>query len=364
MKVLLLHAYSAANAGDGLLVDESIELIREALGTSVRFTVCASHVESFQHLDASVVSSALTPRGYSREYLRILRNMDEFDLAVGVGGGYLRAGGIVEGLKSSLIHGPQLLAASRTSTPTVYLPQSIGPAKGGTVQLLNGRLRGLDRVYVRDDRSLEQFSSAGVLRTSDLAILGAAIENRVGDPDPIPVVSARPVRGVVPPLVSDMCAQLGTFDGYVQSETSGNDDRAVMAQIGARQILPRTELMGNDGSAPRVVVAVRLHAALMALRAGHFVIHLAYERKGFGAFADLGLAKYVHNVSMFEPSRVVSQVDELLYDADARSEYGRNVNRAMESANNRRTELLQEIQLIVNAANASRGGANRRDDQA
>lgn len=362
MKVLLLHAYSAANAGDGLLVEESIELVREALGPSVQFTVCASHPETFGDLDARVVSSALTTRGYSREYLQTLRRVNEFNLVVGVGGGYLRAGGLTEGVKSALIHGPQLFAASRAATPSIYLPQSIGPAKAGISKILRRQLKNLDRVFVRDDRSMQEFGDAGALRTSDLAILGAAIKYRQSDPSAIPVVSARPVRGVMPPLVTNMCEQLGKFDGYVQSETSGNDDRAVMEQIGARQLLSRADLMESDASEARVVVAVRLHAALMALRAGHYVIHLAYERKGFGAFSDLGLSEYVHNVSMFEPNRVVDQVGAFVHDAETREKYRAHLNRAMETARVGRSELVRDLRRIAMSTEARCGGSESRVD--
>nr|WP_240959004.1 polysaccharide pyruvyl transferase family protein [Rhodococcus sp. HNM0563] len=347
-----MHAYSAANAGDGLLVDESLALLREALGQSVEFTVVASHPETFSHLDVALVDAAPGKFGFKRSYLKLLRSLGEFDLVAGVGGGYLRAGRLEETAKSAVIHGPQLLAAARSTTPTVYLPQSIGPVNQMMLPPLKAAIRRLDRVLVRDDRSLGELSDCGVERTLDLAILGGQINDRTLEPHPVPVVSARPVRGAVPPLVTDLCAQLGRFDGYVQSETRGNDDRSVMAAIGAERILTRAELLDSASTSPRVVIAVRLHAALMALRAGHFVIHLAYERKGFGAFADLGLTPYVHNVSMFEPNRVVRQVEDFVTDKRVRDCYRASVAQAMERGNSRRVELVREIRSLVDAANA------------
>lgn len=354
MKVALLHGYSASNAGDGLLVEESLEIVREALGQDVEFTLAASHPETFEYLGITVVNSAPGLRGYDRAYLRLLRGLDDFDLVVGVGGGYLRAGYLEEAAKTSLVHGPQLLAAARTSTPTIYLPQSVGPAKSFTYRMIGHGVSKVRRFYVRDDRSLAEYGAYGAVRASDLAILGAGAA--VGDtaPAPVPVVSARPVRGVVPPLVLDLCRQIGTFDGYVQSETGGNDDRAAMNSIGAERILTRSELMGS-ASETRVVVAVRLHAALMALRAGHFVIHLAYERKGFGAFADLGIADYVHNVNMFEPERILKQIDELVSDAAVREEYRLRQRGALESASVGREALLADIRELSIGAVRSDG---------
>jgi polysaccharide pyruvyl transferase WcaK-like protein len=48
------------------------------------------------------------------------------------------------------------------------------------------------------------------------------------------------------------------------------------------------------------VVSVRLHGALMALRAGVPAIHLAYDRKGPAAFADLGLDEWCYDVRELE----------------------------------------------------------------
>lgn len=349
MKVLVLHAYSAENAGDGLLVRETLSLIRDALGSDTRITVAASHPDTFAGLDVDIVDSSPGIFGYNRKYLNVLRSMSDFDAIVGVGGGYLRAGYIIEAMKTALVHGPQLVAASLTKTPSVYLPQSIGPANPLVRRLLKSRLENVDIVYVRDDRSLAEFSHAGVTRTSDLAILSSAPrENILLDVDPNPVISVRAVRGKVSPLVIDFAQQVETFDGYIQSETSGNNDLEAMRSVGPQRILSRRELMEPvDGEKSRVVVAVRLHAALMALQAGHFVIHLAYERKGFGAFEDLGLDAYVHNVNKFEPFRVVRQMRELLSDEDLRAKYVQSLNSVFEQSASHRDRLVMDLRQVA-----------------
>lgn len=349
MKIVVLHCYSAENAGDGLLVNETVELVRDALG-DVELTIAASHPDTFVDIDAHVVDSSPSPSGYRGEYRRLLGSLDTYDLVVAVGGGYLRAGHAVEALKTLLVHGPQLWAARRTRTPTVYLPQSVGPAHPIARSLIQRGLRGVDTIFVRDDRSLADYASPNVRRTSDLAILGAhRIDRRGVDVDSVPVLTVRAVRGTVGPLVVELARQLGTFDGYVQSTTGGNNDVGAMSSVGARRILPRAELM-SPASVPRVVVAVRLHAALMAIRAGHFVVHLAYERKGFGAFADLGLGAYVHNVNKFEPLRVVRQVRSLLEDPALREEYAATLAEAMSHSPVRRHELVSELRRLVGAS--------------
>ncbi|SNT30343.1 Polysaccharide pyruvyl transferase family protein WcaK [Rhodococcoides kyotonense] len=345
----MLHGYSAKNAGDGLLVDETLAVVRTAFGDAVEITIAASHPETFAGIDARVVDSSPSATGYAAPYRRLLRELDDADLVVAVGGGYLRAGYAVETLKTALVHGPQLWAASRTSTPTVYLPQSVGPAGAAVGRALTSRMRKIDAFYVRDDRSLAEFADAGVRRLSDLAILGADhIERRGLDVDSVPVLTVRAVRGKLGPLVVDLAHQLGTFDGYVQSATAGNNDVDAMASVGARKILPRSEFM--TPGAPRVVVAVRLHAALMALKAGHYVVHLAYERKGFGAFADLGLDRYVHNVNKFEPARVLQQVRTLLDDESERARYAADVDAALQRAAPAREQLIEELRRLVPTA--------------
>jgi hypothetical protein len=46
-------------------------------------------------------------------------------------------------------------------------------------------------------------------------------------------------------------------------------------------------------------------------------VHLAYERKGFSAFVDLGLAAYVHNARDFEVDQAVAQLADLADNPDA-----------------------------------------------
>ena len=90
---------------------------------------------------------------------------------------------------------------------------------------------------------------------------------------------------------------------------------------------------------------MRLHAALMALKAGHYVIHLAYERKGFSAFEDVGLSEWVHNVNTFTPTEVRAQVEALLHDESVWAEYRRRLaeqREALEQKYARMSEILRE----------------------
>src|SRR3954447_20139369 len=111
MKVLLLHGYSPHNKGDGLLVDESVRIAREAFGANVELTLVASRAEEFTDFPGRVVSSH-TSKLFRRDSFRSIRSRD-FDVVLAVGGGYLRAGSWKATLKMCLVHLPQLALASR-----------------------------------------------------------------------------------------------------------------------------------------------------------------------------------------------------------------------------------------------------------
>lgn len=346
MKILILHGYSSLNAGDGLLVEHTIDMLREAFGEHAEISLVASRPETFDNLPVQIYNSAPGIRGYSRKYLGLLRNMSKFDLVIGVGGGYLRAGRPIELAKTLIVHGPQLLAASRADAPTVYLPQSIGPARFGSRRAMRALLSRLTTVYGRDDRTVSEFDGVTISRAPDLALLAPQHPEFVrGTPDPRPVLSVRSVNGVVPPLVSELAEYLGSFDGYIQSAVGGNDDSEAMASLQPVEIIPRAELL--KPTRPRIVVAVRLHGALMAMQAGHYVIHLAYERKGFGAFQDLSLSDYVHNVNKFEPERVIQQISTLMSDEDARAEYERRALAARSDAKVERQKIIESLRFAA-----------------
>jgi polysaccharide pyruvyl transferase WcaK-like protein len=347
VRVLVLHAYSALNAGDGLLLDETVALVREAAGPDVQITVAASRPESFSGRDLTVVNSQPSLHGYSRAYLGVMRKLKAFDLVVSVGGGYLRTGYPLEALKCILVHGVQLLFASWRGTGVVYLPQSIGPLRLGFGFVFRRLLGRIEHVFVRDDRTVAELRGVRTVRMPDLAI----VSHSWGDRDPSevlerPVLSVRAVRSVVPTDVRLLAAAMGAFDGYVQSATGGNDDTAAMASVAPEATLSRDALL-DPGGPRRVVVAMRLHAALMAMQAGHYVIHLAYERKGFGAYDDLGIGEYCHNSFSFGYKDVQEQVLRLLNDPEARAAYDRAVRTSRSGLAESRERLVDTLRHVL-----------------
>ncbi|MFM0110830.1 polysaccharide pyruvyl transferase family protein [Paraburkholderia nemoris] len=336
---VLLHAYSSNNSGDGLLVDLSIQLLKQALGDSTRVSIVAADPASFPHYADVHPAPVLADSGMARiagaasTMLSISRNgriravsrlLESADLIVGVGGGYLRARNSVEALKLEAGHLLQMRAACLSGKPTVYLPQSIGPSMSA-VPLRRHLLRMLgtfSSVLVRDDRSLNFLSdNANTQRAPDLAVMD--FERRSTEI----IARAGQVRSTIAHVAFVLRRapswSAGQRERYetstkrliqllrstcrisfaVQSTGRGNDDLSYYRKIGiSGELKSLKELLSTDR--PDAVVSVRLHGALESLLSGIPSYHLSYERKGFGAYADLGVEGWVSNAAGFDPESV------------------------------------------------------------
>ncbi|VWC65454.1 polysaccharide pyruvyl transferase family protein [Burkholderia lata] len=337
--VALLHAYSARNSGDGLLVDLSVGLLREAFGDAVRVSIVAADPASFPAYDDVFGAPVLAERGKSRLIgaaaaalpiqmngrLNALRGLlDEVDLIVGVGGGYLRARTAIEALKLEAGHLLQMRAALASGKPAVYLPQSIGPvlssrAVGTHLQSLLGAF---DTVFVRDDRSAAFLAAnPNTRRAPDLAVLdfghrGETILRHAAPKSD----AARHVAFVLRRAPAWSAKRRARYDASiaqlveqvratcrvsfaVQSTGRGNDDPAYYRSLGIQEPLtPLKSLLETDR--PDVTVSVRLHGAMESILHGVPAFHVSYERKGFGAYADMTLGDWVVNGADFDPVHV------------------------------------------------------------
>lgn len=347
MKVLIVHAYSAENRGDGLLVEETLSRVKQAFGPGAEVSVVASYPESFEHLGCKLYNSRPSLRGYDPAYVRLLlTRARDYDAIVSVGGGFLRGKTLTETMKTSLVHGPQLLLAASRAEASVYLPQSIGPFSAPASAVAKLLLKRCGAVWLRDDRSVAELQIPNASRAPDLAILGMTRQRKPLNHAKHVVMTVRHVNGELTRPVKELRRLLDSVDSYVQSNVSSNSDVRAVQELAPQNVLEYAELMtGNQES--RVVVAVRLHAALMALAAGHYVVHLAYERKGFGAFQDLGLGEYVHNVNDFDPVRVLRSVEALRDEASIREDYDRRIARALEQASLSTAEVLGSLQAVA-----------------
>lgn len=356
MKALLLHAYSAQNSGDGLLVELARNLLHEAR-PGVEVTTVALDAASF-HAD-SVIQWGASNATWSAPNIKL--NMartplvgdkrvdllaEEADVVVGVGGGYMRGGTPTEAAKHLAAHFGQLRIASRHGHKAVLLPQSIGPFLRPYGRLVQERLKALNSVYVRDDVSRDYLAALpNVRRLPDLAVLEMA-EQVSATPSPAtgkPVIVARDLAtrpGQYYSLMKDL-ARSKLFEWAVQSRGRGNNDVPLTNELAGyeapdlRTVLDRPE--------KSVVVSTRLHGSMAALIAGVPTIHLSYERKGWGAFNDLGLDDYVLNARRTSSDEVLRLYDRLMKNQDA---YWDSYLRAQSSIKEAKRALIHQLREV------------------
>jgi len=195
----------------------------------------------------------------------------------------------------------------------------VGVREGGTPfgrQLL--RLIGSASVAVgtRDRRSASYFGRAAQV-IGDMAYALPLPDLGAAEPDQRFALSVRPLAaGTEDRLVTSVsqCADRLLHDGWSAAflpmafgrGARGEDDRSLYE----RDFRDRMELLANplDGHAPlagaldewlrtlathRLVLATRLHAAVIAVALAIPTVAIGYERKVIDAFADLGLDRFV-----------------------------------------------------------------------
>jgi polysaccharide pyruvyl transferase WcaK-like protein len=338
MKVLLTHAYSSTNAGDGLLVIEALGLVRAA-HPSAEVTLLALDPRSFSVEGIDEVIHPLTGTTSTPSALGTLaaalkawsrgaqlprevrRRVDDADLVIAVGGGYLRAKTAVECLKMMLTHYPQMPATNSTKAH-IYLPQSIGPFGAVTMKLVRRRLSRATQVFVRDDRSEEELLPLRSSRAPDTALFGLTekcersrvVTHSSGGTAIVAraLLVPRARQNVYETRMKDLFSLLRA-EPLAQATARGNDDTRFYDQIGFTGPYRNLSIATSNHAKnrPDVVVSVRMHGAIQSIRNGVPAIHLSYERKGWGAYEDLGISQYVHNVYDFDPSLIARQVAQL-----------------------------------------------------
>ena len=337
-RVLVLHAYDAANEGDGYLVSETVAMLQRVGVAADEILIVALNARSFAGLAEVQQYPVLKLDGAVRwdEFARIgvlaassmvhrrltgalwPRDLGPCRLAVGVGGGYLQAPGGKPSLDSALVHLPQLALAAGLRCPTVYLPQSVGPLAGPVGRVIRRHLARLDTVMLRDDKSTDELGGTNTIRRPDLAVLAIAREYGRGDLASAP--RGERIYGIARELARGadyerQVVRLGTLcriDWAVHSEASGQNDREFYHRMGLAAVGPSREVIAS--AAYGLCISVRLHGALQSMLAGVPTIHLSYERKGFGAYEDLGLDRWVHNARTFDAGLVAAQAAELQAD--------------------------------------------------
>ena len=344
----MLHAFSRRNSGDSLLVDESIGIL-ERLGVPAQgIRVFALEADTFagtlppgapapyqvpceprRKLSPALfravgeVARTAVPSGAGHHLgSRLAREISACDGLLAVGGGYLRAGDAAESGGTMLNHIPQLVAAARSAAPSVYLPQSVGPLRGPVGALVRRELARVDHCCLRDDTSVREVGpQVRATRVPDLAVLRLA-RSTPARPDACggPVVVVARAVDRAPQFVAQLRTLVSLIEAgapvtwSVQVDGPGTrTDAGFYDANGITASVSRTDAV-RAADAPGAVVSVRLHGALQSILEGWPAVHLSYQRKGWGAYADLGLDEYVHDARSFDPAVVAAQTLALRHD--------------------------------------------------
>lgn len=264
---------------------------------------------------------------------------------IAVGGGYLVADSLVRQSGVLLNHLVQLQNAARAQIPSIYLPQSVGPLHGPVGQAVKRNLNKISVFYARDDLTMAEVGGDNIIRCADLAVLKLArTDNMIANNQsqtgaPILVGRDLPNPGNYVERLKALGQTLTNPLWAVQADVAGDrSDRAFYQRnnIGDDGTLVDMLATGEGGA----VISVRLHGAIASLIAGRPAVHLAYERKGWGAYEDLGLGEYVHDARKFDPAAVARQIERI--DQDPR-EFWDCINNAAPRLQAQYTELVDEL---------------------
>lgn len=363
---LIMHGFSRRNAGDGLLVDLTYEALGQAGIDRDRCALLALDPESFADLKhvfrapgepraqpslrlcsagIEVVTDGISSMlGTGLGASQVARLATRARGLIAVGGGYLVADSPVRQMGVLFNHLVQLRVAGRAGVPSIYLPQSIGPLRGPVGRATARALRSIDRLYVRDDKSLAEVGGPNVRRCADLAVMKLARElagvtrQERGDNRTVLVGRDLPNAGSYVERLCELQRLVSSPAWAVQADVIGHrSDRAFYQSLGLPDAGPLANVLKTR---PGVVVSVRLHGAIAALIAGWPAIHLAYERKGWGAYEDLGLAAFVHDARTFDPATVARQVDALQRDP---GEFWERIRRVMPVLQAQYDDLVSDL---------------------
>lgn len=352
-RVAIIHAFSRANAGDGLLVDLTYEALQEAGVAPEECTLLALHPESFDDIPgvlrapgepAARPSLKLLNAGHEviasfAGFGQVRAQLARAQALVAVGGGYLVADSLIRQGGVIANHLSQLRGAARHPGSTIYLPQSIGPLQGIAGHWARQALARMDRIWARDDTTMRELALPNMRRCPDLAVMKlarsfAGITSQPTNGPPVLVARELPECGDYLSHLHALNRMLPGATWAVQADTPGpRSDRAFYQRAGFADAGLLAELLTRPGGP---VVSVRLHGAIGALLAGRPAIHLAYERKGWGAYEDLDLGEFVHDARTFDPVTVAVQVRALA--ADPRTFWKRT-----ETARDRLANAWQEL---------------------
>ena len=340
-EVLLTNAYRPGNFGDKLLVGKSLELIQSLGVQSVQ--VFSLEPSNFSFEKFGQESGEIKHRNF-----RDLRKLEEKQIhqsvAFAVGGGYLRFGEALESIKTNIVHVPQIKYLAENEISFALLPQSIGPFNFS----ISKHLKYLEKakwIAVRDDRTFQELKILkNIWRCPDLITFDINYSQQSPRGEKIGVIAKRTSNAKAIKEYRKIMEARDT-ELLIQSASGGrnNDidfsDRLTKKVGVSSKSLPTNHEIG-------VVISSRLHGALYAISIGIPAIHIATERKGFGAFQDLGLQDFLVSEKQLESQSILNLANRLLNED--RERYWDLINQSFMSRQEKKYELLNRMKSLLN----------------
>jgi hypothetical protein len=217
--------------------------------------------------------------------------------------------------------------------------------------IVKNSLSRVDLVCARDDLTVAELGLDNVIRVPDLAVQELAMSYgdnlRSNHYEKIYLIA----RSVNVPGQDEYISRLiklkeliPNIEPLVQSEGRGNNDVAFYNKLGWTGEIRRVKDVLAQSENKGVVISVRLHGSLQSMISGCPSIHLSYERKGFGAFSDLGISEYCHGFKSFDPEAVAGQANELCKDS---SEYWNRIGSSINTIKEKRAYMIAEIKKVL-----------------
>lgn len=399
MNVLIVNGYSARNRGDGMIISQMARLF-SARGCSVRVMsddpadAARYSVPRVEPLVRTWPSGGKRPSRFrllgavARAHMRPpVGNADIqwADVCVSAGGGYLYDDGSRAARLNLVLRLLPLRTAHRAGKQVVLFSQSIGPFASRRLGSLVARaLANYALVIVREEISASMCADLGLRNVSVCDDIAFALEPST------PPGNARDLRGEVTVGVTVVNALPGVdAAGYARYREAlaqgligalrGRDEKvAVISQVSAhagdddvragRELAQR--LREADISARfinlgdvtdeevaavygqlRLVVASRLHSAILALCAQTPVLALSYLPKTDGVFARMAMSDMVLPARRLEAARLETQLRAALADA------GQLAARVRAKLPEMRASAASAVDLTLDAASSHRSSA-------
>ena len=357
------------NGGDAAILEGIGHIMRSEFGDEIDITVhddspaaAASRVpfEVRPQLQALAGRArrpfALRRRLRARGDRELLERYSSADVIVSTGGTYLT------GNYDMTPRIRELRLARALRRPLVLFTQSVGPLDERRARrALRRSLRDARLVLLRDERSRAELARTGLraprtelaadaaFALADPRVLESARERRSPPREPHVAVSVRAwahfegdvaatrleryleaIAGLVCHLVERRGARV-TFISTCQGNPAyAHDDSVVADAICARLpggVLTRVR-SDREAHSPReliarlgefdLVVATRMHAAILALAGGALVLPIAYEPKMTDLAEQLGINRFAHEMDAISRRELCASADAMLGDVGAK----------------------------------------------